>query len=101
MESTQTAQREFQCYNKIFTPNGKCIFFFSGGRKKEAGKKGSDILVSVQCCCHTRKPNKNNRRKLSVKGNLQTTSKINKLKEKKKEIFHYVHGQEKYLLRGS
>lgn len=103
MESTQTAQREFQCYNKIFTPNGKCIFFFfSGGRKKEAGKKGSNILVSVQCCCHTRKPNKNNRRKLSVKGNLQTTSKINKLKEeKKKEIFHYVHGQEKYLLRGS
>lgn len=86
MESTQTAQREFQCYNKIFTPNGKCIFFFLvvEGRRRQ-GKKGSNILVSVQCCCHTRKPNKNNRRKLSVKGNLQTTSKINKLKEEKKK----------------
>lgn len=63
------------------------VFFFFlvvEGRRRQ-GKKGSNILVSVQCCCHTRKPNKNNRRKLSVKGNLQTTSKINKLKEEKKK----------------
>lgn len=46
-----------------------------GSRKEK--KKWSNNLVSAQCCC-AKEPYKNNKRKLSVKGNLQTMSKISK-----------------------
>lgn len=55
------------------------FFFFSSGRKE--GVKRSNTFVSVQHCC-IKEPHKNNKKKFSVKGNLQPTPKINKMEWK-------------------
>lgn len=65
-------------WKKIFTPNGTFFFFFSSGRKE--GVKRSNNFVSVQHCC-IKEPHKN-KRKFSVKGNLQPIPKINKMEWK-------------------
>lgn len=68
---------------KIFTPNGT-LFFFSSGRKE--GMKRSNTFVSVQHCC-IKEPHKNNKKKFSVKGNLQPIPKINKMEWKIQNLF--------------
>lgn len=55
------------------------FFFFSSGRKE--GVKRSNTFVSVQHCC-IKEPHKNNKKKFSVKGNLQPIPKINKMEWK-------------------
>lgn len=78
MKTTLTAQQESQCYEKKSLLRMEHFFFFSSGRKE--GVKRSNNFVSVQHCC-IKEPHKN-KRKFSVKGNLQPIPKINKMEWK-------------------